>query len=143
MICKCGNMCVKHFIARNVLWRGSAGLQTGCPGGVHAARDRSGKQSAGLEAQNGSRDILIWCNISHADLKTLVKEFSKPRPEFDSKSYVTRRRDWFDKPMENIRPLQLQNALTRLTEQDALKIYREMSVGAPLQRLRSSGQTEY
>lgn len=69
--------------------------------------------------------------ISDADLKTLVKEFSKPRPEFEGKSYVTRHRDWFDKRMEKIRPLLLQDALKKLTEQDALKIYKEMSVGGP------------
>lgn len=69
--------------------------------------------------------------VSDADLKTLVKEFSKPRPEFDGKSYVTRRRDWFDKPMESIRPLLLQDALKKLSEQNALKIYKEMSVGGP------------
>jgi hypothetical protein len=44
---------------------------------------------------------------------------------------VTRRRDWFDKPMENIRPLLLRDALKTLTEQDAHKIYKEMSVGGP------------
>jgi hypothetical protein len=69
--------------------------------------------------------------ISDAELKTLVTEFSKPRPEFEGKSYITRRRDWFDKPMENIRPLLLQDALKTLTEQDAFKIYKEMSVGGP------------
>ena len=69
--------------------------------------------------------------ISDAELKTLVIEFSKPRSEFEGKSYITRRRDWFDKPMENIRPLLLQDALKTLTEQDAFKIYKEMSVGGP------------
>ena len=38
---------------RNVLWQCSAGLQTGCPGGVHAASDQSGRdktKSAAAEA---------------------------------------------------------------------------------------------
>ena len=69
--------------------------------------------------------------ISSAELIPLVTEFSKPRPEFEGKSYVSRRRDWFDKPMAVIRPLLLQDALNKLTEQDALKIYKEMSVGGP------------
>jgi len=69
--------------------------------------------------------------IRDANLKTIVDEFSKPREEFDGKSYITRRRDWFDKPMENIRPLLLKDALDNLTLEDAKRIYNEMTVGGP------------
>lgn len=69
--------------------------------------------------------------ISDASLKRIVDEFSKPREEFDGKSYITRRRDWFDKPMENIRPLLLKDALDNLTLENAKRIYDEMSVGGP------------
>lgn len=70
-------------------------------------------------------------HVSDEELKILVAEFSKPRPEFDGKSYITRRRDWFDRPMENIRPLLMKDALIKLSESDALRIYKEMSVGGP------------
>lgn len=70
--------------------------------------------------------------IDNKILKQLVKEFSKPRPEFNGKSYVTRRREWFDKPMENIRPLiESPKAIDKLTMTDAEKIYKEMTVGGP------------
>lgn len=82
--------------------------------------------------------------VADAELKKLVSEFSKPRPEFEGKSYVTRRRDWFDKPMENIRPLLLKEALPKLSEQHASKIYSEMSVGGRklYPRLLHSGARE-
>jgi hypothetical protein len=69
--------------------------------------------------------------ISDSDLKEMVADFSKPRPEFDGKSYVTRRREWFDKPMQSIRPLLMKDSLPKLSEDDAMKIYKEMSVGGP------------
>lgn len=69
--------------------------------------------------------------ISDANLKKIVEEFSKPHEEFSGKSYITRRRDWFDKPMENIRPLLLKDALDNLTLENAERIYNEMSVGGP------------
>jgi hypothetical protein len=69
--------------------------------------------------------------ISESDLKVLVAEFSKPRPEFEGKSYVTRRREWFDTPMQTIRPLLMKDSLSKLSEHEALKIYKEMSVGGP------------
>src|SRR6266566_2594817 len=69
--------------------------------------------------------------IRGSDLKVLVAEFSKTRPEFGSKSYVTRRREWFEEPMQNIRPLLMKDSLSKRSEQDALKIYKEMSVGGP------------
>ena len=69
--------------------------------------------------------------ISDSDLKQMVAEFSKPRPEFEGKSYVTRRREWFDKPMQSVRPLLTRDSLSRLSEVDAMKIYKEMSVGGP------------
>jgi hypothetical protein len=70
--------------------------------------------------------------IDNKILKQLVEEFSKPRPEFNGKSYITRRREWFDKPMENIRPLIASpNAIDKLSLADAEKIYNEMTVGGP------------
>jgi hypothetical protein len=69
--------------------------------------------------------------ISVSDLRQLVAEFAKPRPEFEGKSYVTRRREWFDEPMQSIRPLLMKDSLANLSERDALKIYKEMSVGGP------------
>jgi len=70
--------------------------------------------------------------VSDKILKQLVEEFSKPRPEFNGKSYITRRREWFDKPMENIRPLIASpNAIDKLSLADAEKIYNEMTVGGP------------
>jgi len=65
-------------------------------------------------------------------LKQLVKDFERPLEEFDGKSYVTRRREWFDKPMEKIRPLiESPEAIDRLTLENAEKIYREATVGGP------------
>lgn len=69
--------------------------------------------------------------INDSNLRKIVDEFSKPRPEFDGKSYITRRRDWFDKPMGNIRPLLQEEALDNLALEDAKRIYNEMTVGGP------------
>lgn len=70
--------------------------------------------------------------IDNKTLKQLVEEFSKPRPELNGKSYITRRREWFDSPMENIRPLiRTPEAIDRLTLENAEKIYKEASVGGP------------
>lgn len=69
--------------------------------------------------------------ISSTDLKKIVEEFSSPREEFNGKSYINRRREWFDKPMQEIRPLLLEGSLDSLTLDDANKIYKEMSVGGP------------
>lgn len=70
--------------------------------------------------------------IDNKTLKQLVEEFSKPRAEFNGENYITRRREWFDKPMENIRPLiEHPEAIDKLTIEDAEKIYREMAVGGP------------
>src|SRR5713226_3527764 len=78
-----------------------------------------------------ANQLAATASIGDEDLKGLVAEFSKPRPEFEGKSYITRRRDWFDKPMQSIRPLLIKDSLPKLSEQDALKIYKEMSVGGP------------
>jgi len=65
-------------------------------------------------------------------LKQLVEEFSKPRPEFNGKNYITKRREWFDKPMQEIRPLiESLDAIDKITIKDAEKIYQEMAVGGP------------
>lgn len=64
-------------------------------------------------------------------LKELVKEFSRPRDEFGGESFITRRRDWFEKPMKNIRPLLEKDKLRKLNKQDAQKMYKEMTVGGP------------
>ena len=64
-------------------------------------------------------------------LEQLIQEFTMPRSEFDGKNYITRRRDWFDKPMEKIKPLLVKEKLTSLNMDEAQKIYNEMSVGGP------------
>jgi len=64
-------------------------------------------------------------------LEKLVEEFTRPREEFGGKNYITRRRDWFDKPMGSIRPLLEKQKLEKLNLQDAKKIYKEMTVGGP------------
>jgi len=69
--------------------------------------------------------------ISDKKLNKLKEEFCTPREEFGGKNYITRRREWFDKPIENIRPLLLENKIDHLTIEDAKKIYNEMSVGGP------------
>jgi hypothetical protein len=69
--------------------------------------------------------------IEETLLRQLVEEFKKPRAEFGGKSYVTRRRDWFDKPMKKISPLLKKESLSKLTINDAKKIYKEMTVGGP------------
>lgn len=69
--------------------------------------------------------------IKETILDRLVEEFSRPRPEFDGKSYITRTRDWFDRPMETIGPLLGKDRLANLTLVEAQKIYKEMTVGGP------------
>jgi len=69
--------------------------------------------------------------VNETVLKGLVEEFTRPREEFDGKSYVTRRREWFDKPMELVMPLLQRENLDRLTEEQARRIYDEMTVGGP------------
>lgn len=69
--------------------------------------------------------------INEAELRQLLTEFSSPRSEFDGESYVTRRREWFDRPMERIRPLLDRNRLSSLTVDEAQRIYKEMTVGGP------------
>lgn len=44
-------------------------------------------------------------------LQRLITQFNEPRKEFDGQSYVTRRREWFDKPMEVIEPLLREESL--------------------------------
>lgn len=70
--------------------------------------------------------------IDDKKLKQLLMEFSRPRPEFNGKSYITMRREWFDKPKEKIRPL-IENpeAINKLTIEEAEKIYKEATVGGP------------
>ena len=67
--------------------------------------------------------------IKETILKQLVQEFKKPREEFGGKTYITRRREWFNKPMKEIRPLLDKDSLKKLTISDAKKIYKEMTVG--------------
>lgn len=70
-------------------------------------------------------------NINEASLRKLLEEYSKPREEFGGQSYITRRRDWFDKPMQQIRPLLDKRRLQNLSLEEASKIYNEMAVGGP------------
>jgi hypothetical protein len=69
--------------------------------------------------------------ISDTTLRKLIEEYSSPREEFGGDSYITRRRDWFDKPMERIRPLLEKKHLRVLTLEEAARIYNEMAVGGP------------
>ena len=69
--------------------------------------------------------------INTKDLKKIVDDFSSPRDELNGQSYITRRREWFDKPMKEIRPLLLEKSLESLNLDNANKIYKEMSVGGP------------
>lgn len=62
--------------------------------------------------------------ISDTNLKKIVEEFSV-------KNCITHRQKWFDKQMENIRPLLSNDTLDNLTEENARRIYNEMSVGGP------------
>lgn len=43
--------------------------------------------------------------ISDDKLKKILEEFDKPREEFEGKSYRERRKEWFDKPMEEIKKI--------------------------------------
>ena len=69
--------------------------------------------------------------IDQDTLKKLISEFSAPRDEFDGASYITRRREWFDRPMEKIRPVLTKKGLQNLTTELAERIYDEVSVGGP------------
>jgi len=69
--------------------------------------------------------------INETKLGGLLEEFNSPRPEFNGESYVTRRREWFDRPMERIRPLLNRDRLSGLTVGEAQRIYKEMTVGGP------------
>jgi hypothetical protein len=69
--------------------------------------------------------------LSQESLGRLIEEFTMPRPEFGGKSYVTRRREWFDKPIELIKPLLAKENLNSLDLGSAQKIYDEISVGGP------------
>jgi hypothetical protein len=69
--------------------------------------------------------------ISETTLSKLIEEYSAPREEFGGKSYITRRRDWFDEPMLKICPLLDKNHLRNLTLEEAERIYNKMAVGGP------------
>lgn len=69
--------------------------------------------------------------IEISKIQKMAEDFKSPRAEFNGESYITRRRDWFDKPMENIRPLLQKGRLENLTIEEAKRIYNEMSVGGP------------
>jgi hypothetical protein len=69
--------------------------------------------------------------ITNKNLKKIVEEFSQPREELGGKSFIANRHEWFEKQMENVRPLLRKDALDRLSVEDARRIYDEMSVGGP------------
>lgn len=69
--------------------------------------------------------------INETKLRGLLAEFNSPQSEFDGESYVTRRREWLDRPMERIRPLLNRDRLSSLTADEAQRIYKEMTVGGP------------
>jgi hypothetical protein len=68
---------------------------------------------------------------SEEKIKKIVGEFDEAREEFNGLSYRTRRREWFDKPMEKIKPLLTKERIQNLTMDEAMTIYHEMSVGGP------------
>jgi len=81
---------------------------------------------------NNIENIERRCSmVSNTLLQQLVDEFCKPRPEFDGKNYITRRREWFDRPMQLIKPLLQKDKLAVLTPGEAQRIYKEMTVGGP------------
>ena len=67
--------------------------------------------------------------INNTILKQLIDEFRRPRQEFGGENYITRRRDWFDRPMQIIGPLLQKEKLASLTIEEAQKIYKNMTVG--------------
>jgi len=70
--------------------------------------------------------------ISDEKLKTILEEFKKPREEFKGLSYIDKRREWFDNPMEKeIKPFLKREKLENLSMEEAIKIYKKMSVGGP------------
>jgi len=69
--------------------------------------------------------------ISEEKLKRLVEEFDKSREDFSGLSYRTRRREWFDKPMQELKPLLDKDRLKVLTIDEAMKLYNEVTVGGP------------
>jgi hypothetical protein len=73
--------------------------------------------------------------ITDKNLRKVVEEFSQPREELGGKSFIANRHEWFEKQMENVRPLLRKDALDRLSVEDARRIYDEiydeMSVGGP------------
>jgi len=64
-------------------------------------------------------------------IEQLIQEFTTPRSEFEGKSYLQRRREWFKPMQEEIKPLLDKEKLAELTVDEAQKIYNEMSVGGP------------
>ncbi|MEM2929152.1 MAG: hypothetical protein QXP60_09325 [Nitrososphaerota archaeon] len=69
--------------------------------------------------------------ISDDKLKKILEEFDKPREEFEGKSYRERRKEWFDKPMEEIKKYLKKEKLETLTIEEALYLYNKVSVGGP------------
>jgi hypothetical protein len=69
--------------------------------------------------------------ISEEKIKKIIEEFDKPRKEFSGLSYGTRRREWFDKPMKEIKALLAKERIQNLTMDEAMIIYHKMSVGGP------------
>jgi len=64
-------------------------------------------------------------------LQQLIQEFIALREELDGKSYMSRRREWFEK-LNNLRPLiATPEAIDSLTQQTANRLYYELTVGGP------------
>lgn len=68
--------------------------------------------------------------IEEKELAVLLDEFKQPRKEFDGKSYVDRRREWFENLLKE-RFLLEEKTLGKLTLEQAKRIYDEISVGGP------------
>jgi len=75
--------------------------------------------------------------INEEKIEKIVAEFNEPRKEFNGLSYRERRSEWFDKPMEKIKPLLAKERVQNLTMDEAMTIYNEMSVGGPKLHLRT------
>lgn len=69
--------------------------------------------------------------MSEDKLKIILEEFEKPRKELNGLSYKEKRKEWFDKPMEKIRPILSKENLEKLTIEEALNIYNKVTVGGP------------
>jgi len=60
--------------------------------------------------------------ISEDILKKILEEFDKPRDELNGKSYREYRKEWFDKPMEELKPYLKKEKLEKLTSEEIVNL---------------------